>query len=347
MSGCACSTVNEQILNGALNETNKNPCKSDAVLSKHRPCAVYLNNDTTGVLGCGWPALNTALRIVFSLVSVGLCALVFAFVFWKKKSGAYFISLLTLLGAAGFIYLTYLDAADVDASHKWCKDKMKGTRFFTTPSDVKCLYSKFIGTTVTEPFAALFFILSTVMGIMYTHNTRMVKNKLDTNTVDFDMPSRDIGPRHEDDEDDKPTQTAAAEGDESGIVNFDAEQSKRFTSMSKTEMKENQTLQRQARSSQTKDYKHSVAPVAPGQIDFDAEAASDDTPTQSVPSYLHTTQPQPSAPPAPHPGKHNPPARAPPTRAPPTSPGAARRAPAASPPTKGGVVDFDAIAEEP
>lgn len=351
-TACACSPTNEQILNGALNETNKNPCKSDAVLSKHRPCAVYLNNDTTGVLGCGWGTLNTALRIVFSLLSVGICGLVFVLVFWKKKGGAYFISLLMLLGAAGFIYLAYLDVSDVDASRKWCKDKMKGTHFFRTPSDVKCLYSKFIGTTVTEPFAALFFIIATAMGIVYTHNTRMVKSKLDTNSVDFDMPSRDIGPRHEDeedgDEDGRPT-LRAAESDESGVVNFDEEQSKRFTPMSKTEIQESKTLQQQARSSQTKDYKHSVAPVAPGQIDFDAEAASDDETSQpSAPSYLRTTQPSPSAPPAPpHPAKHTPPAHAPPTRAPPTSPGATKRAPTAPPPTKSGVVDFDAIAEEP
>lgn len=342
-------------MNGALNESNKNPCKSDAVLGQHRPSAMYLNNDTTGVLGCGWPTLNTALRIVFSLLSMGISVLVFVLVFWKKNKGAYFLSLLMLLGAAGFIYLTYLDASDVDASNKWCKDKMNGTHFFKAPSEVKCLYSKFIGTTVTEPFAALFFILATAMGIAYTHNTRMVKKKLDTNVVDFEMPSRDIGPRHEDeDEDGMPTQKATAGDSDSGngVVNFDEEQSKRFTPMNQTELKESKTLQQQAKSSQTKDYKHRVAPVAPGQIDFDAEAASDDTPAPpSAPSYLHTTQPKPSAPPAQHAAKHTPPAHAPPTRAPPTSPSAGRRAPTApppsAPPTKVGVVDFDAIAEEP
>ena len=354
MTGCF--TTDEQILNGALNETNKNPCKSDAVLSKNRPCSVYLNNDTTGVLGCGWPTLNTALRIVFSLLSVAICVVVFVFVFWKKNRGAVFISLLLLLAAAGFIYLTYLDVSDVDASNKWCKDKMNGTHFFKKPSDVQCLYSKFIGTTVTEPFAALFFILATAMAIVYTCNSRKAKSNPDTNSVDFDMPSRDIGPRHDDDDegDGKPAQTTAATSGQSGMVNFDEEQSKRFTPINQTEMKENRTLQQQAKSSQTKDHKHSVAPVAPGEIDFDAEAASgDDTqPVQSTPSYL---QSKPSAPPAPHPAKHNPPAHAPPKRAPPTSSSAARRAPTAppptapptAPPTKGGMVDFDAIAEEP
>ena len=256
-------STSAQILNGELNETAPNPCKSDEVLSDHRPATVFYGNDTAHGMTCGWPVLNSVLRIICSLLSLAIAILTFVMAVWKRTQWVYAVTLLMLLAAAGYLYLTYLDSVDVSSSRKWCESGMEGVSFVKQPHTITCDHSPYVGTAIVDPFAGVFFLFAAGFALAYKIHVgpRSLKNK---NGVRASSASSTKVAQDQATDDEKQKEDEHACGYGCELVDFEAEHSKRFAP---TREKPDEFA-----SLSSSKHKHKEGRVAPGDFDFDFES---------------------------------------------------------------------------